>query len=402
MPRIIEPLDSSAVWDAIENPPIATISAAQWDLIEHLAAQAGEAGRATGDLYRWGLAAHDRLVALAEMPGAGILSLLSHLLMLRREDLIDSILSADYDGEIVHELMLKSAEIETKREKIASQYRPATEDQLCEQSQGAEWARKRREQRWQYAQDNAGETLAKIAEIIQADPRKCRDTLEKIAGLLGIRCYGRSECGHRTTLQKEELRELVDDRIAALEGLASPAQEPLAVVITTGEPAPGPQDASVVVAVAPQQAEPAPGAAGPPPLTAETLISEAWDREVMRSTTRRSLDSWEALVGRGEAPDWRRSCGMLSDHWGPSAAAMISGVCSVPFAEVVAYGSLVRERHQECLAELRAAYSDAQGLLSDAMAAPGWEWLAEGLGVGPEALWQRCRELTADPRPSAL
>ena len=41
----IEPIDSSTAWDLIESPPLAVISDAQWDLIEHIASQAGEAGR---------------------------------------------------------------------------------------------------------------------------------------------------------------------------------------------------------------------------------------------------------------------------------------------------------------------------------------------------------------------
>lgn len=390
----MEALDSSTVWDLIESPPLATISEAQWDLIEHLAAQAGEAGRASGNLWQWGTATADRLMTLAEMPGAGILSLVNHLLMLRRDDLMDAILSADYDGEIVHQLAIRSAGIETEREKVAEKYRPPENRQPEDAHPRTQWAEEHRQQRWKEAQEKPQETLAKIAEITDADPKMYRPTLDKIAQSLGIRHYGRKEYGEADP-RKQELSEQINDRIEILRALAAPAPEPLPVVLTEGEPAPGPQDVAIVV---PMAAEPEPERAGPPPLTAEVLIAEALDPQRRQPTTIAAIAGWQARPGT----PWRQWFRHLRDHLGPSAAAAIAEATGASFEEVRLHGEAVWARHEGDLAQLRAAYPTLDSLMADALPAPGWEWLSAGLGVGIEALWGHAAALAMAERPGAL
>lgn len=466
----IEPIDTTAEWDAIEavRDTPRDLTEADWELLESLAAAGGPDGN--GDLMRWGMPSTGRLLQLLEVPGPRLQNAINLLLLARRDDVIESLAQADYNGELLPVLTSRCAALHADRERRAGTSRPRQQEPAAAPPapKGRPTGRRAAE-RWQQAQDDPAAALAGVAEVLAGDGTE-QARMRRAATLLGIRYQGdgmpmmpnpeiRAEINRRlvqlggeafwpepcadpaaeqwaaclanpvATIERvaelrcaegtakdrmrrvamtlgidtqqpaATLRAEITARLEQLEDAASgpvvvePA--PLPVVITAGPPAPGPQ----VVIEVPMSAEPEP--AGPPPLTAEVLVAEAWAREPMRPTTAASLATWEALVERGESPDWRRHFGMLSDHWGPSAAAMISGVCSVPFAEVVAYGALVRERHQEDLMELRKAYGVAEGLLSDALLSKGWEMLSAGLQTRIEALWERCREITSDPRPSA-
>lgn len=438
-----EPIDCSAAWDAIEaeRDTPRELSEQDWELLEALSAAGGPDG--DGDLRRWGQPSTARLLQLLETPGPRLQNAVSLLLLARRDDIAEALVTIDDDRSFLAQLTDRATEIDVARNRrVPRGPRGPRPSEPAPPAPKGPPADHRDAERWEQALADPETTLAKVAEVMGGEGSE-QARMRRMATLLGIR----QQENNRRVMADAELRVEVNERLVRLGGeplwpepldplaerWAAALADPLAAFERVVElrTSPGrPRDVQRRVALAlgidsrrpvatlraeiaarleqlEDSANRATGAsvvitpgepAGPPPLTAEVLITEAWAREPMQPTTRRSLDSWELLTARGEAPDWRRHFGMLSDHHGPSAAAAISGVAGVPYQEVVAYAGLLRERHQEDVAELRNAYSDAEGLLGDALTAPGWEWLSAGLTVRIEALWQRCRELTADPR----
>lgn len=235
-------------------------------------------------------------------------------------------------------------------------------------------------EQWRQAQANPAAAIEK-AVAIRTSGGTAKERTLAVAALLGIPL--------RVDWQRvpvNRLRQAIAERLAALEDLASSIStgpmaevEPAAVVITPlPEPAPAAEPQTWVVELGP-----------PPLLTAEMLLAEALDPAHREPTTQAAISGWQARPGT----PWQEWFRHVRDHLGPSAAATISTATGASLDQVIEHGRQVMERHQAERAELRAAYPDLQGLLQDAVSGCGWEWFAEALGVGIEALWGHAAEL---------
>lgn len=339
-----------------EMPPIAAITPQQWALIEHLAALAGPAGQ-TGNMgTAWRLTG-ERLVALAEMPGAAIESLAAHLWLLRRDDLIEALVEIDClePGTLLQALVTRTIEVEAERDRRAAVLaRPPVP-----RPERTEATARRREAAWQQAQQAPAETLAAVVEALgrTANRQERRRDAARILGLDYVRTPA------------VDLDAAINDRMAQLA-----AAGPAAVASTTE-----------ATAAPPEHQDPR-----------EALLAEL---QPLRPTTLEAIAAWEAS---GRQQPWRDAFPRVTDHLGPDAAAAIAHATGARFCRVRDHGDAIRAEHQRMVVMLQEAYTAAEALLADALEAGGWEGLAAVLGVTREAVIECCvstRSQPPDPLP---
>lgn len=314
-------------------PMLREIQEDDWALIEHLASLC----RQRGDIFTNGTVTAERARQLLEMPAAAVLSITTHLAILRRSDLAEALEIADADGTLTAEILSRR---EAADQRIAQMLHRERMQRAAAQAGVVRRAR-REERRWAEAQQDPAGTLERVRAIVH---RKPSDQLRKRAALLGV--------PNASSRELPELELEVDERVAELERLAA-------------------------------------GAADADP--AERLRREAvaWKPTV---TTLESIQRWERR--RADNPDWRQTFRIPADFAaGPQSVVLISRATGVRVEMVAAHAAAVAEKAALQLRQVQEAWPDPAGLLADAVAATDWCWLAAAAGVAPDVVLAHAREL---------
>lgn len=211
MRQLIDPVDNSAVMDAIEAARVTPreLTEGDWELVEALAAAGGPDG--DGDLMRWGQPSVERLIDLLELPGCRVAAIVDLLLLARRDDLAEALVQADDDRTLLAQLTDRAAEIDAERNRRAPRAKdaaPAAPPRTKGRQAGQADA-----ERWQRAQAAPHEALAAVAEILNGDGT-AQAKLRRSATLLGIR---HRDAGQQVMSDAEVRREL-NTRLQALGG----------------------------------------------------------------------------------------------------------------------------------------------------------------------------------------
>jgi hypothetical protein len=88
--------------------PLATISEDDWQLIEHLAALAGEAGEARGCVFSGHQIEAERVRSLLELGSDAILNIILHLAQYRLSDLVEALDIADFRYRLTDQILALS------------------------------------------------------------------------------------------------------------------------------------------------------------------------------------------------------------------------------------------------------------------------------------------------------
>ena len=225
MPRIIDPIDNSAVMDAIETERDTPreLTEQDWQLLESLAAAGGPDGG--GDLRRWGMPSTQRLLQLLETPGPRLMHCVNLLLLARRDDVIEAIAEADYSGDLLPAIEARCSELHTEHNRRAPRGPRATEPApVAPPRRKGRVAGQADAQRWQWAQEAPQEALAAISAVMAGDGTT-QSKLSRSASLLGIR----HQVDGRRVMTAGEVRAELNTRLQALGGEPLEAAEAEAV-----------------------------------------------------------------------------------------------------------------------------------------------------------------------------
>lgn len=319
-------------------PLLRDLSEVDWQVIEHLA----ELPMQRGDVLRSCMITADRARQLLEMPIESIDSLICNLAVLRRADLVDSLVLVDQDDSLSEAIMLRwradAARLEALERQQQGIDRAAATREIT------------REQAWQQAQADPELTLRAMQEVIAEAPDQ-RTAAAQLARLLGV----------KPSRALAEMQPLIEERQLLLLGM-----------ISSG------------ASVEPQE---------PPADPRAELEQEARDWASELPTVQQALDRW-ARREPGGGQDWREvfRVGTVF-QLGETAVLTVADAVGVDPAEVRLHAAQLAAVEDLQRRQVEAAYTTVDDLVADALAAGGWPELSWVLAVAPWQLERRCAEL---------
>jgi hypothetical protein len=321
-----------------EMPELRSITEDDWQLVEHLAELANQ----RGDIYTSGTVNAHRAVQLLEMPGAAVQSIVTHLAYLRRDDLVDSLELADQDDSLT-EAILQRRQVEAERIAAWERQQQAIERNAASRELS-------RAQAWQQAQSDPQATLQAMQEVVAEAPDQ-RTAVSQLARMLGV----------KPSKALAEMQPEIERRQLLLLGM-----------ISTG---------------------PVVEAQEPPADPRAELLQEAMDWATGLPNTQEGLDCW-ARREPGGGRDWREVFRFGTQFAiGETAVLAVADAVGVDPAEVRLHAARLAAVEDLERRQVAAAYSTAEDLLQDALAAGSWPELAWAVGVSPWQLERRCAEL---------
>jgi hypothetical protein len=318
-----------------EMPELRSITEDDWQLVEHLAELANQ----RGDIYTSGTVNAHRAVQLLEMPGAAVQSIVTHLAYLRRDDLVDSLELADQDDSLT-EAILQRRQVEAERIAAWERQQQAIERNAASRELS-------RAQAWQQAQSDPQATLQAMQEVVAEAPDQ-RTAVSQLARMLGV----------KPAKALAEMQPEIERRQLLLLGM-----------ISTG---------------------PVVEAQEPPADPRAELIAEAQDWASGLPTVQQALDSWQRRGGQHWAEVFRFASVF---QLGETAVLAVADAVGVDPAEVRLHAARLAAVEDLQQRQVAAAYTTAEDLLQDALAAGSWAELSWAVDVAPWQLERRCAEL---------
>jgi hypothetical protein len=284
------------------------------------------------------------------MPGAAVLSLVTHLVILRRDDLLDALEVCndcdESDPPLIDELFQRRQDRDQALE--ARQRAPRKKETA---PRAPRLSPADREGAW------AAALAAPAAALAQ-----CRAVAAELTGAALRRAQSRL-VGLDPSMPGGVVAPL-QDRLLHLAALVEqPEQEASETATKPVEPAP--------------KSEP----------ETEPDLAQLLHQEAMADTgdnwprLAESLQQWQALADPHR--DWRSWWRHSSMFVGHDGIGQVAAAVGAGWAEVAEHVGDMARREMEQRREVAAAWPTAEGLLADAVLAEGWCWLAAASGVAP-------------------
>lgn len=311
-------------------PLLREITEDGWQLIEYLA----DLPMQRGDVFTSCTITAERARHLLELPIESIDSLITHLAVLRREDLVDSLVLVDQDDSLSEAIILRWRADDARLEALERQ------------QQAAERNAATREQAWQAALADPHGTLERMQEVV-AEAATPSEAAGQLARLLGV----------RPTRALAAMQPEIQERQLLLLGM-----------ITSG-----------------------PSIEAPDPRAELEQEARDWAREL--PTVQQALDCW-ARREPGGGRDWREVFRLGSMfQLGETAVLTVADAVGVDPAEVRLHAAQLAAIEDLQRRQVAAAYTTVEDLVADALAAGGWGELSWALSVAPWVLERRCAQL---------
>ena len=315
-------------------PLLREIGESDWQLIEHLA----DLPMQRGDVFTSCTITAERARQLLELPIESIDSLITHLAVLRRDDLVDSLVLVDQDDSLSEAIILRWRADDARLEALERQQQAA--------ERAAASRELTREQAWQQALADPQGTLEQMQAVIAvaATPGEAAGQLARLLGVKPARALA-------------EMQPLIQERQLLLLGMIEAAEPP----------APDPR---------------------------AELLQEAQDWATGLPNTQEGLDCW-ARREPGGGRDWREVFRFGTQFAiGETAVLAVADAVGADPAEVRLHAAQLAAVEDLQRRQVAAAYTTAEDLLADALAAGSWGELSWAVGVAPWQLERRCCQLT--------